>query len=138
VPAQYLTQWQRADNRDSCAPVAPVDLGEGVGARPRAANFSGGWAVAYDTPDLRSAFGIAGAGITASGDTFDGWDEAIAWADGSHASYGLEGGTGPGHLAYLEIAGQQCLYNVWSNLGSAHLVHLLESLRFVETDEPGK
>jgi hypothetical protein len=32
----------------------------------------------------------------------------------------------------VEIAGQGCLYNVWSNLGEAHLLHLLSSLRKVE------
>jgi hypothetical protein len=132
VPAVYAQQWRKADNRASCALVAFSDLGEGAGAKPRAANFSGGWAVAYDRPGERSAFGIAGAGVLAGGDTYDGWPDAIAWADGSHANYGLEGGTGPGHLAYLEIAGQGCLYNVWSKLGDAHLVHLLESLRFVD------
>ncbi len=52
-------------------------------------------------------------------------------ADGSSAGYGPEGGTGPSDLAYLRIQGQECLYNVWSRLGRAHLEHLLESLRFV-------
>lgn len=132
VPPFYLRQWQRAENRATCAPVAPMDLGDGAGAVPRAATFSGGWAVAYDMPGRRSAFGVAGAGVTVDGDLYDGWENAIAWADGSHAGYGLEGGTGPGHLAYLQIAGQGCLYNVWSQLGEAHLVHLLESLRLVD------
>ena len=135
VPSFYLQQWQRADNRATCAPVAPADLGDHGGAKPRAANFSGGWAVAYDEPGLRSAFGIAGAGITAGGDTYD-WENDIAWADGSHAGYGLEGGTGPKFLAYLQIAGQECLYNVWSQHGEAHLVQLLESLRFIEAPPP--
>ena len=34
--------------------------------------------------------------------------------------------------AYVQIAGQGCLYNVWSRLGPAHLVALLGELRFVE------
>ena len=82
-----------------------------------------------------SAFGIAGAGIEADDDDQYQWPYAIDWADGSHAGYGLEGGTGPGHLAYLRIQGQGCLYNVWSKHGEAHLVSLLESLRYVERGE---
>lgn len=34
-------------------------------------------------------------------------------------------------LAYLHDDTQTCLYNVWSNLGEAHLVLLLGSLRYV-------
>ena len=56
---------------------------------------------------------------------------APATADGSTAGYGPEGGTGPAQLAYLRIAGQGCLYNVWSRLGRAHLEQLLGALRFV-------
>src|SRR5690349_21836485 len=62
VPAVYLQQWRKADNRATCALLAPVAL-QARDAKPRAANFSGGWAVAYDEPGLRSAFGIAGAGV---------------------------------------------------------------------------
>jgi hypothetical protein len=133
VPAQYLAQWRKAGNRATCAPVAPADTADRPDARPRPANFSGGWAVAYDEPGLRSAFGIAGAGIEATGAGDSPWPDSVTWADGSIASYGLEGGTGPGHLAYLEIAGQGCLYNVWSKLGEAHLLALLHKLRRVET-----
>src|SRR5690242_7169480 len=64
VPAVYVEQWTKAENRDTCALVAFRTLGkEGAGASSRAANFSGGWAVAYDLPQVRSAFGIAGAGV---------------------------------------------------------------------------
>jgi hypothetical protein len=133
VPKHYLGQWRKADNRATCAPLAPADLGEHAAAVPRAATFSGGWAVAYDEPGLRSAFGIAGAGVEADGDDQYQWPYGIGWTDGSHAGYGPEGGTGPGHLAYLRVEGQGCLYNVWSKHGEAHLVSLLESLRFVDT-----
>jgi hypothetical protein len=133
VAGPYLQEWRKAQNRARCAPLAPADLGEHGGATPRRANFSGGWAVAYDEPGLRSAFGIAGAGVVVDED--DGeypWPDGIAWADGSRAGYGLEGGTGPGHLAYLRVEGQGCLYNVWSKHGEAHLLELLSQLRFVE------
>jgi hypothetical protein len=131
VPAEYLAQWRKAGNRDTCAPLAPADLGEHAAATPRAADFSGGWAVAYDEPGLRSAFGVAGAGIEPDPGGESPFPYEIAWADGSVAHYGLEGGTGPGHLAYLTVEGQGCLYNVWSRHGEAHLLSLLESLRYV-------
>jgi hypothetical protein len=131
IPAAFATEWRKADNRATCALVAPASVGEGAGATARAATFSGGWAVAYDRPGLRSAFGVAGTGSRASDPAYDDWPHRRAWADGGAAGYGPEGGTGPNQLAYLRIPGQDCLYNVWSRLGRAHLEHLLESLRFV-------
>ena len=133
VPPVYQQVWSAAENRATCALVAPASLGAGAGAAPRAATFSGGWSVAYDTPDTRSAFGIAGTGSLPSSDTYDGWPNRVQYTDGSWARYGPEGGTGPNQLAYVRIATQGCLYNVWSRLGVAHLEHLLAALRFVET-----
>ena len=133
VPPVYRQVWSDAQNRASCALVAPASLGAGTGAVPRPASFSGGWSVAYDTPDTRSAFGIAGTGSLPSSDTYDGWPNRVQYTDGSWARYGPEGGTGPNQLAYVRIATQGCLYNVWSRLGVAHLEHLLAALRFVET-----
>ena len=132
APAVYLEEWRKAENRQACAPVAFAELGVGAGATPRRANFSGGWAVAYDLPGLRSAFGVAGTGVKAAEPAYDEWPETIGWPDGSVAGYGPEGGTGPNELAYLRIAGQRCLYNVWSRLGRQHLEMLLNSLRFIE------
>jgi hypothetical protein len=137
VPAQYVQEWRKADNRATCAPLAPLPAFVDADAKPRRANFSGGWAVAYDRPGDRSAFGVAGAGVEAGGDTYDGWEGHVAWADGSHAGYGLEGGTGPSHLAFLQVEGQGCLYNVWSHRGEAHLVALLQALRFVDVPAVG-
>lgn len=132
VPPVYAAAWGDAENRASCALVAPVTLGAGADAVPREATFAGGWAVAYDLPDLRSAFGIAGTGVEAAAETYDEWPHRRTWADGSVAAYGPEGGSGPNQLAYLRIAGQGCLYNVWSRLGRTHLETLLEALRFVD------
>lgn len=133
VPAVYSEQWQKADNRARCALIAPRSLpAAGAGATPRAATFSGGWAVAYDLPNLRSAFGVAGTGSLASDPAYDEWPHRREWDDGSSAGYGPEGGQGPRQLAYLRIAGQDCLYNVWSQIGREHLEALLEELRFVE------
>jgi hypothetical protein len=132
VPAVYLTEWRKAENRETCAPVAPIALGDGEGATARAATFSGGWAVAYDLPGVRSAFGVAGTGTSSHDPTYDAWPEQLAWDDGSYAGYGPEGGTGPDLLAYLRIEGQDCLYNIWSKLSIEHLEQLLHRLRFVE------
>ena len=132
VPSVYVTEWEKAENRATCAVLAPASLGDGTGATPLAATFSGGWAVAYDRPGVRSAFGIAGSGTTPDSTTYDGWPSKQRWADSSYAGYGPEGGSGPNQLAFLRIAGQQCLYNVWSRIGIAHLEYLLSQLRFVE------
>jgi hypothetical protein len=131
VPAVFATEWRKAANRATCALIAPASLGAGTGATPRGATFSGGWAVAYDRPGLRSAFGVAGTGSRAADPSYDDWPHRRTWPDGSSTGYGPEGGTGPNQLAYLRIQGQDCLYNVWSRLGVAHLEQLLESLRFV-------
>lgn len=134
VPRVYLEQWRKAENRDRCALIAPRVAGGSADAAPRAASFSGGWAVAYDTPQQRSAFGIAGTGVAPDGTTYSKWPFARDWDDGSHAGYGPEGGTGPNELAYVRIEGQDCLYNVWSRLGREHLETLLSELRFVQTE----
>ena len=132
VPSAYATQWEKAENRSTCALIAPRTVGtKGAEARSRAATFSGGWAVAYDLPDLRSAFGVAGTGVSAGDSTYDQWPHSLTWDDGSRADYGPEGGTGPNELAYLRIEGQDCLYNVWSRLGRDHLEQLIHELRFV-------
>lgn len=133
VPDVYVVEWEKAENRDTCALVAPRSVGAaGEGATPRAARFGGGWAVAYDLPNLRSAFGVAGAGVKAGEPTYNQWPYAYEWGDGSKVEYGPEGGTGPNQLAYLRIQGQDCLYNVWSRLGREHLELLLRELRRVE------
>ena len=134
VDTVYSQQWRRADNRRSCALlVLPKQAAaQQPKARARAATFHGGWAVAYDLPNQRSAYGIAGTGTLASHSPYRyRWPNHLHWADGSHAGYGLEGGTGPQYLAYLTIPGQTCLYNVWSRLGEAHLQQLLADLRRV-------
>jgi hypothetical protein len=131
VPGVYLTQWRRAENRAMCALLVPVTPGEAAGT-PRAATFSGGWAVAYDLPQLRSAFGVAGSGAEVEGPSYE-WPFNRRWSDGSVAGYGPEGGSGPNELAYLRIPGQSCLYNIWSRLGRDHLEFLLEQLRYVDT-----
>jgi hypothetical protein len=133
VPTVYVEQWSKAENRDTCALVAFRRLGTGgAGAQLRAANFAGGWAVAYDFPDLRSAFGIAGAGVKADDPSYDKWPYVHEWGDGSKVEYGPEGGEGPNQLAYLRIEGQGCLYNVWSRVSREHLEELVREIRLVQ------
>lgn len=132
VPRVYAEQWQRAENRSHCGLFAFSNLGDGADAKPRAATFSGGWAVAYDLPGMRSAFGIAGTGVNAGESRYEDWPFTRRWSDGSVAEYGPEGGSGPNQLAYLRIADQGCLYNVWSRLGREHLEYLLDATRRVE------
>ena len=57
-----LAEWRKADNRAACAPLAFRSDG-GAGGTARRAAFSGGWAVAFDQPDMSSAYGVAGAGL---------------------------------------------------------------------------
>lgn len=134
IPAVYLEAWRVAENRSRCALLAPELLDPVLQrtAHPRTATFSGGWAVAYDLPESRSAFGVAGTGTKAWGPgIYDGWPHKRVFADGSRVGYGPEGGTGPNWLAYLRIPGQECLYNVWSRRGQSHLEELLGQLRLV-------
>jgi hypothetical protein len=148
-----LREWRRAENRGRCAPLAFSSLGGSTGTARRA-NFAGGWAVAYDLPGQRSAFGLAGPGlIEADEDPVPDQRARLArqWPlfrdlaqlpTPAFAGYGIEGGgaypadnpDGHGYnsLAYVRVGGQTCTYNVWSRLGRAHLEHLLENLAPVE------
>lgn len=133
VPAVYLSEWKKAENRQQCAPLVLSGAADEKGIKVRRTSFDGGWAVAYDTPQQRSAFGIAGAGVVADeGSSPSVFPHAMRWADGSHAEYGSEGGSGPDQLAYLTVSGQACLYNLWSKRGQAHLEQLIASLRRVD------
>jgi len=133
VPPVYLAEWKKADNSATCAPLVLLGAEKEDGIKLRRANFHGGWAVAYDTPTQRSSFGIAGVGMKADGKRSDILDNRLDWSDGSFADYGLEGGVGPGYLAYLTVAGQECFYNVWTKRGKEHLLSLIENLRMVDT-----
>lgn len=154
--ARQLTimEWRKAENWDHCAPV--VLLGDGgVPATERPAYFGGGWAVAFDTPTKRSAYGIAGVGLLRDDDDtvadkrrrlqqqWPYFKEPLAsLAQPSFAGYGLEGGdpypdnnpngNGLDSLAYVRIAGQKCMYNVWSKVSRAHLEYMLDHLVVVE------
>lgn len=150
------TEWARAENRDRCAPIALTDDG-GAGGTPRRANFAGGWAVAFDVPGMRSAYGVAGPGLIPIDDQppyrqtrrlmqqWPEYRELRALKPPSFAGYGLvgaqpyrddnPGGEGEHSLAYVRIHGQTCTYNVWSRISRAHLETLLDGLRPIATAE---
>ena len=135
VPDAYLEAWNAADNRDWCGLLALTrEASHQAGLQPavRTATFGGGWGVAYDLGDRRSAFGVAGTGARPDANTYDDWPYRREWRDGCEAGWGPEGGSGPKQLAYLRVTGEDCLYNVWSSLGPDHLESLLEGLRRVE------
>jgi len=153
--AVVLEEWNKADNRDVCAPLAFAATGHARGA-PRRANFAGGWGVAFDLPNQRSAYGIAGPGTLSSDreppaaqrERLQGqWPyfrDLAALPQPAFVGYGIEGaqaypadnraGRGVNSLAYVRVGGQECTYNVWSRLGRAHLETLLGALRQVRVD----
>jgi hypothetical protein len=139
VPSVYLTEWKKAENRDRCALLVLDGLSDSSEVRSRRAYFGGGWAVAYDSAKERSVFGIAGSGadVDSPGPAYP-FPFTRRWADGSVANYGLQGGEGPDYLAYLQVAGQKCLYNVWSKRGRAHLESLIDRLRLVDIPQGSK
>jgi len=153
--AVVLDEWGRADNRRACAPLAFLSTGQARGA-PRPAHFAGGWGVAFDLPNLRSAYGIAGPGMVEADrappetqrarlrEQWPYFSELDTLPQPAFAGYGVEGaaaypaenaaGRGVNSLAYVRVGAQQCTYNVWSRLGRAHLEALLASLRQVRVD----
>lgn len=153
--AVILAQWEQAGNRRECAPLAFATTGQARGA-PRPAEFAGGWGVAFDLPNLGSAYGVAGPGIVASDRDEPDVQEARLreqWPyfrdlgelpQPAFAGFGVEGaapyppgnpnGRGVNSLAYVRMGGQVCTYNVWSGLGRRHLETLLDSLRPVPVE----
>ena len=150
--ALVLAEWRKAENRRVCAPIAFTKVGI-VQRAARRANFSGGWAVAFDLPGQRSAFGLAGVGVLPGDEAPTGDQREILarqWPyvralpglrPQAFAGYGIEGakpltaahpdGRDKNLLAYVRVPGERCLYNVWSKLGRRHIETLLDGLRLV-------
>lgn len=144
------SQWDMAENRAQCAPLALASDG-GVRGKARPASFGGGWAVAFDLPGVRSAYGFAGTGLLPQDDQPASWQrdrltrqwpqmrDLAALPAPSFAGYGVVGaqpypadnvaGKRLHSLAYLRVGGQRCTYNVWSRISRAHLETLLDNLR---------
>ncbi|GBD84025.1 hypothetical protein BMS3Abin02_00411 [bacterium BMS3Abin02] len=150
VPDVLAAQWEAAANREWCSalfPSNPGDLGDGV---IRSADFTDGWAVAWDLPSGsgrsaggeyctdcgRGAYGIAGTGLRAVGNETDVFADRFLYDDGSKLAIGFEDGAttavGAPLPAELLVTGEGCLYQVWSFLGTDHLEALLAQLRFVD------
>ncbi len=146
-PASLMAAWRRADNRAWCAPVAPRALRGDMDARlRRGTKVDGGWSVEFDragAPGLapdghtcprcgRGTFGIVGAALTPD-EAFDPELVALSFQDGSRMTIERPAAEGEPASATLAIAGQGCVYQVWSFLGEEHLRGLIDALRFVET-----
>lgn len=141
-----LDAWSSAANRGYCSLLAPASLGsEGSEAKPSVAGFTPelDWSIAWDNPSGpgmagtselcedcgRSAFGVQGSELLNDG-------AEPTWSDGSGVTlHPQEGQYADGHrrvLANLVVAGQPCLYQVWSSFGEAHLEWFIDQLRFVD------
>ena len=132
APPVLVEEWRRAENQRWCSALYPVDTGV-TAATVRRAEFSSGWALAWDTPELRSAFGVAGVGSPAWDDIGLRMPSTVAYG-GQIVGYGGEGfdDAATQRLAEFSIPGQLCAYQVWSQLGDGHLLELIDSLRLVE------
>jgi hypothetical protein len=144
VPAPILRAWADAQNRGQCAPMAPVALGAGAGARARVSDFEGGWAVEFDRQGLpglsadgepcarcgRAVFGIAGTNLTPD-DLAGEHDLAPSFADGSQLVVEPPAEGEQVAAASITVRGQSCVYQVWSFLGEEHVRELVSSLRLV-------
>lgn len=132
VPDVLVEEWRRAENQLWCSALYPIDPGV-EGTTLRRAEFSGGWGLAWDLPELRSAFGVAGVGSPAWDDIATRMPNAVTYGD-QVVGYGGEGfdPAAEQRLAEFAIPGQLCAYQVWSKLGDAHLLELIDSLRTVD------
>lgn len=144
APRALMNAWRGAENREWCAPIAPRSMGAADGARARSSRVAGGWVVEFDRAGLpgvdragnecdtcgRSVFGITGTSMAP--------EEIIesmspAYSDGSHTLIEISDGDGESVAsATFTVAGQGCVYEVWSFLGPDHLQELVNGLRFVE------
>jgi hypothetical protein len=148
APPTILSAWERADNRDTCAPIATRSLGVAAGARARTSSLPGGWLVEFDRPGLpgvdrqgrecdacgRSVFGISGTPMSPDALLAPDADAlAPTYSDGSHAEVEFTDVDGE-HVASVTftVAGQGCVYEVWSLVGPEHLEELVAGLRLVE------
>jgi hypothetical protein len=148
APRQILTAWENADNRDHCAPLATRSMGVAEGAHARTSELSGGWLVEFDHPGLpgvdrqgrecdtcgRSVVGIAGTSIAPDALIAPDADTlSPTYSDGSHAEIEVVDADGESVASVtFTIAGQSCVYEVWSLLGPDHLAEVVSGLRLVE------
>lgn len=151
VPPPILSAWQHAENRAQCAPIAPIALGAGEGARPRVGELEGGWAVEFDRRGMpgvgrdgelcercgRGVFGIAGTNLIPEDlvtEESEAELPAPSFADGSHLSVEPPAEGEDVAAAVITVRGQGCVYQVWSFLGEEHVRELVSSLRLVDVE----
>lgn len=133
LPASLAAVWASADDEaGACAPLAFADA---AGATPRASALAGGWSIEFDeagAPGMdeagercsdcgRASFGVAGTTIDAerANPSFD---------DGSTLVREDADGVA---TASVRIDGTDCVYQVWSFRGEAHLDALIQGMRRV-------
>lgn len=132
--AVYRQEWLKAESRALCPILAlPKQSSAHLSAHSvRRANFASGWGVAYDLPDLRSAYGVANASTVDPNDLSYSWPYNTSYQDGSTVGYGHEGGDPTAKwLAYIVLPQNNCFYNVWSAQGKDHLEQMIADLRLV-------
>ncbi len=132
--AVYHQQWMKAESKSLCPIIAlPKQASSHLKEhRVRRAEFASGWGVAYDLPDIRSAYGVANAGTINPNDINYNWPYNITYQDGSMVGYGHEGGNPTAKwLAYIVIPQNNCFYNIWSAQDKAHLEQMISDLRMV-------
>ena len=130
----YRQQWMQAESKSLCPILAlpRTSAAHLTNAKVRRAEFAGGWGVAYDLPNIRSAYGVANTGTIDPKDLSYSWPCNISYSDGSTVGYGHEGGDPKAKwLAYLVTAQNNCFYNVWSAQGKSHLEQIIADLRQV-------
>ena len=132
--AVYRRQWMKAESKSLCPIIAlPKQASSHLKEHSvRRAEYASGWGVAYDLPDMRSAYGVANAGTMNTNDGLYNWPYNITYQDGSMVGYGHEGGNPSAKwLAYIVIPQNNCFYNVWSAQGKTHLEQMIADLRMV-------
>jgi len=143
VPAPYVTAWDQARNRSTCALLFPVDGGP---------ELAGAQATFGETPDDKG-WDIFLTGTAGNVEVLALFDKATqtgkptatpsftkSWADGSVAKYAPDAGNAaPGtddptsfpFEAVLTLPDQECAYRIYDTLGKAHLESLFDRLRLM-------
>ena len=144
VPPPFVTAWDQAGNRSTCALLYPLDGGPGM---------AGAEATFGKTPENRG-WDIFLTGTAGNVEVLALFDKATQtgkpststsftkrWADGSIAKYAPDAGNAaPGtndpasspFEAVLTLPDQDCAYRIYDTLGQAHLEALFDRLRLMQ------
>jgi hypothetical protein len=143
VPGPYVTAWDQARNRSTCALLFPVDGGPqmaGAEASFGKTPEDKGWDIfltgAAGSLEVLALFDKA----TQTGKPATSPSFTKRWADGSIAKYAPDAGNAaPGtndptsspFEAVLTLPDQSCAYRIYDTLGQAHLESLFDRLRLM-------